>query len=45
MKKLLTYLQEQRVRYRIATDLGFRDVSSAILEGDGGAYLRDIMSI
>ncbi|EDO45609.1 predicted protein, partial [Nematostella vectensis] len=43
MKKLLGHLPELRVRYRIAVDLGFRDMSANILDSDGGAYLRDVM--
>lgn len=45
MKKLLHDLAELRVRYRIASDLGFRDISSAMLEGEGGAYLKDILGL
>ena len=44
LKKLLSYVTEARIRYRLATDLNFRDVASSILEGDGGSYLRDIMA-
>jgi len=43
MKRLLGYVSDVRMRYKLATDLNFRDLGTSILEGDGGAFLRDVM--
>ena len=43
MKRLLGFVNDVRIRYKLATDLNFRDLSTTILEGDGGAFLRDVM--
>ena len=43
MKKLLGFVSDVRMRYKLATDLNFRDLGTSILEGDGGAFLRDVM--
>ena len=40
MKKLLGFVNDLRMRYKLATDLNFRDLGTSILEGDGGAFLR-----
>ena len=43
MKRLLSFVTDVRMRYKLATDLNFRDLGTSILEGDGGAFLRDVM--
>ena len=43
MKRLLGFVSDVRMRYKLATDLNFRDLGTSILEGDGGAFLRDVM--
>lgn len=43
MKKLLGFVNDLRMRYKLATDLNFHDLGTSILEGDGGAFLRDVM--
>lgn len=43
MKKLLGFVNDLRMRYKLAADLNFRDLGTSILEGDGGAFLRDVM--
>lgn len=43
MKRLLGFVNDLRMRYKLATDLNFRDLGTSILEGDGGAFLRDVM--
>lgn len=43
MKRLLGFVSDLRMRYKLATDLNFRDLGTSILEGDGGAFLRDVM--
>ena len=43
MKRLLGFVSDVRMRYKLATDLNFRDLGASILEGDGGAFLRDVM--
>ncbi|XP_078689529.1 spatacsin-like isoform X2 [Branchiostoma floridae x Branchiostoma belcheri] len=42
LKKLLGYCREVQVTYRLATEMGFNDLCLQLLEGDGGAYLRDV---
>ncbi|XP_066273752.1 spatacsin-like isoform X2 [Branchiostoma lanceolatum] len=42
LKKLLGYCREVHVIYRLATEMGFNDLCVQLLEGDGGAYLRDV---
>lgn len=43
MKGLLGFVNDLRMRYKLATDLNFRDLGTSILDGDGGAFLRDVM--
>ncbi|XP_068741533.1 spatacsin-like isoform X2 [Montipora capricornis] len=43
MKRVLGYVSDIRMRYKLANDLNFRDLGTSILEGDGGAFLRDVM--
>ena len=43
MRRLLSFVSDVRMRYKLATDLNFRDLGTSILEGDGGAFLRDVM--
>ena len=43
MKRLLSFVSDVRMRYKLSTDLHFRDLGTSILEGDGGAFLRDVM--
>lgn len=43
MKRLLGYVSDIRMRYKLANELNFRDLGTSILEGDGGAFLRDVM--
>ncbi|XP_015777511.1 PREDICTED: spatacsin-like [Acropora digitifera] len=43
MKKLLGFVSDIRMRYKLANELNFRDLGTSILEGDGGAFLRDVM--
>lgn len=43
MKRLLSFVSDVRMRYKLAIDLNFRDLGTSILEGDGGAFLRDVM--
>ena len=42
MKKLLQHCEEVVTSYRIATELGFQDVTLALLEGEAGSYLKDV---
>ena len=41
IRKLLGYLAEVRIRYKLATDMNFQDMASSILETN--AYLKDIL--
>lgn len=41
MKRLLGFVSDVRMRYKLATDLNFRDLGTSILDGD--AFLRDVM--
>lgn len=43
MKRVLGYVSDIRMRYKLANDLNFRDLGTSILESDGGAFLRDVM--
>ncbi|PFX34693.1 Spatacsin [Stylophora pistillata] len=43
MKRLLGFVTDVRMRYKLATDLNFCDLGTSILEGDEGAFLRDVM--
>lgn len=43
MKRLLGFVTDVRMRYKLAIDLNFCDLGTSILEGDGGAFLRDVM--
>ncbi|XP_077989349.1 spatacsin-like [Glandiceps talaboti] len=42
MKKVLLYCPDIQVQYRLATELGFNEMATTMLQGDGGAYLRDV---
>ncbi|XP_022104683.1 spatacsin-like isoform X2 [Acanthaster planci] len=42
MKKLLSHCEEVLTAYKIATELSFQDVAMRLLEGDAGAYLKDV---
>lgn len=43
MKRLLGFVTDVRMRYKLAIDLNFCDLGTSILEGDEGAFLRDVM--
>eukprot|EP00058_Branchiostoma_floridae_P024300 XP_002609790.1 hypothetical protein BRAFLDRAFT_78622 [Branchiostoma floridae] len=43
LKKLLGYCREVHITYRLAAEMGFNDLCVQLLEGDGGAYLRDVV--
>ena len=43
MKRLLGFVTDVRMRYKLSIDLNFCDLGTSILEGDGGAFLRDVM--
>ena len=39
MKRILEYVSDVRMRYKLANDLNFRDLGASIVDGDGGAFL------
>ncbi|XP_072050240.1 spatacsin-like [Amphiura filiformis] len=42
MKTLLGHCQDVLMAYKIATELDFQDIARGLLEGEAGAYLRDV---
>lgn len=41
MKRLLGFVSDVRMRYKLVTDLNFRDFGISIFDGD--VFLRDVM--
>ncbi|ESP01289.1 hypothetical protein LOTGIDRAFT_157467 [Lottia gigantea] len=45
IKKLLTYCKDIKIQYKIASELGFKDMINQMLKGDSGSYLQDIIAL
>ncbi|XP_070541627.1 spatacsin-like [Ptychodera flava] len=43
MKKLLSYFSDVELQYRLATEFGFNEIAMTLLQGEGGAFLKDVV--
>ncbi|XP_050400907.1 spatacsin [Patella vulgata] len=45
IKKLLSCCKDIKTQYKLAVDLGFKDMINQMLKGDSGSYLQDIIAL